>query len=51
MKHSNHAQHYTPEPVSPFTHEGPDLYDVFAFCCACVCLTICVLAYFDVLTK
>lgn len=50
MKHSNHAQHYTPEPA-PFEHEGPDLYDVIAFLCACACLIVCALAYFDVLVK
>ena len=51
MKHANHTQHYTPEPATPFKHEGPDLYDIFAFFCACACLIICALSYFDVLTK
>ncbi len=51
MKHANHAQHYTPEPATPFKHEGPDLYDIFAFCCAVALATVLALAYFDVLTK
>ena len=51
MKHSNHAQHYTPEPVSPFEHEAPDLYDVLSFVCLAVCLIAAALSYFDVLVK
>lgn len=51
MKHSNHAQHYTPEPVSPFEHSGPDLYDVISFVCLAACLIAAALSYFDVLVK
>lgn len=51
MKHSNYRQNYTPEPVSPFEHEAPDLYDVLSFVCLAVCLIAAALSYFDVLVK
>jgi hypothetical protein len=50
MKHSNHAQHWAPAKPIP-THRRPDAWDYLAAACLVAILTVCALAYFDVLTK
>jgi hypothetical protein len=46
MKHGNHFQHYTPEKIERM---GP-LWDILTICAIAGALTVCALAYFDILT-
>lgn len=46
MKYHQHHQHYTPEPIERM---GP-LWDILTICAIAGALTVCVLAYFDILT-
>jgi hypothetical protein len=46
MKHHQHHQHYTPEPI-----ERMGLFwDCLTICAIAGALTVCALAYFDILT-
>jgi hypothetical protein len=46
MKHSQHFEHYKPEPIEKMGL----FWDCLTICAIAGALTICALAYFDILT-